>query len=320
MGADAALFFSNRIQASSGECPGRGADMSSYAAGAMRKVLPQIGNQAKAVKASNQEAAQMLMYNRERVVQDITNTSSVNIDAKTLTQKDLKRVDAKHLASVDAMVNEVCCCLLGRATMKKPSLEDALVVWPQAATFLAGRIQGTASECPGRKPNMSAAAATALRTALAQTVAAHLLMNNRERVVHDITNGASKNIDGKTLTQLDLKRVDAKHQASVDAMVREVCSRLLGNEASTLQQQHCVRRSNLWRRAIKSTGLRLFLIRICACSCGITQGVLGHWVAGRKALLDFQARSLASIFSSYWSLGGTKASQMLLRKRRVEVV
>merc|ERR1712039_1027130 len=136
--ADAALFFSNRIQASSGECPGRGADMSSYAAGAMRKVLPQIGNQAKAVKAANQEAAQMLMSNRERVVQDITNTSSVNMDAK-------------HQASVDAMVNEVCCCLLGRATMKKPSLEDALVVWPQAATFLAGRIQGTASECPGRK-------------------------------------------------------------------------------------------------------------------------------------------------------------------------
>merc|ERR1712151_839852 len=137
------------------------------------------------------------MYNRERVVQDITNTSSVNIDAKTLTQKDLKRVDGKHQASVDAMVNEVCCCLLGRATMKKPSLEDALVVWPQAATFLAARIQGTSSDCPGRNPDMSAGAATALRTMLSQMEAAHKLENNRERVVADITNSGRKNIDGK---------------------------------------------------------------------------------------------------------------------------
>jgi hypothetical protein len=232
--AEAALFFHNRIQVSTGECPGRNPDMSEHAAKAMRKVLPQMANQLVKFEAPNQEAAQMLMYNRERVIQDITNPGPKNIDGKTLTQTDLNRVDNKHRASVDAMVNEVCCCLLGRATSKNPSPEDALV-WAQAAAFLAGRIQGTPSDCQGRNPDMSSAAATALRAMLAQMEAAHMLMNNRERVVQDITNPGPNNIDGKTLTQTNLKRVDSKHRASVDAMVREVCCRLLGKGSSMLQ-------------------------------------------------------------------------------------
>jgi len=232
--AEAALFFNNRIQVSTGECPGRNPDMSILAAKAMRKVLPQIANPLEKIEAYNMEAAQMLMHNRERVIQDITNPGPKNIEGKKLTQTDLKRVGSEHRASVDAMVNEVCCCLLGRTTSRKPSPEDA-PVWAQATAFLAGRIQGTPSDCPGRDPDMSSAAAAALRTMLAQMEAAHMLMNNRERVVQDITNPGPKNIDGKTLTQTNLKRVDAKHRASVDAMVREVCCRLLGKGASEPQ-------------------------------------------------------------------------------------
>jgi hypothetical protein len=232
--AEAALFFNNRIQVSTGECPGRNPDMSILAAKAMRKVLPQIANPLEKIEAYNMEAAQMLMHNRERVIQDITNPGPKNIEGKKLTQTDLKRVGSEHRASVDAMVNEVCCCLLGRTTSRKPSPEDA-PVWAQATAFLAGRIQGTESDCPGRAPDMSSAAATALRTMLAQMEAAHTMMNNRERVVKDITNPGPKNIDGKTLTQTDLKRVDAQHRASVDAMVREVCRRLLGKGASEPQ-------------------------------------------------------------------------------------
>jgi hypothetical protein len=232
--AEAAVFFHNRIQVSTGECPGRNPDMSQHAAKAVRKVLPQIANQLERINASDQEAAQMLMHNRERVIQDITNPGPTNIDGKKLTQTDLKRVDGKHRASVGVMVNEVCCCLLGRTASKRPSPEDALV-WAEAAAFLAGRIQGTPSDCPGRDPDMSSAAAAALRSMLGQMEAAHMLMNNRERVVQDIANPGPKNIDGKTLTQTDLKRVDAKHRASVDAMVREVCCRLLGKGASMPQ-------------------------------------------------------------------------------------
>merc|ERR1719356_1831373 len=212
--ADAALFFHHRIQASPAESPGRNADMSQAAAKAMRKVLPQISSQVDTIEASNREAAQMLIFNRERVVQDITNPGPTNIDGKKLTQTNLKRVDPKHVASVDAMVNEVCCCLLGRTTSKKPSPEDALV-WAEAAKFLDGRIQGSPSDCPGRNPDMSSGAATALRTMLAKMEAAHALMNNRERVVQDITNPGPNNIDGKTLTQKDLTRVDAEYRSSV---------------------------------------------------------------------------------------------------------
>jgi hypothetical protein len=251
--AEAALFFHNRIQASTRECPGRAPDMSQHAANAIRKELSQIANPLEVTKASNQEAVQLLMYNRERVVQDITNPGPTNIDGKTLTQTDLRRVDIKHKASVDAMVNEVCCCLLGRPTQKKPSPEDA-VVWAQAATFLAKRIQGTSSACPGRNPDMSSAAAEALRAMLAQMEAALMLMNNRERVVQDITNPGPDNIDGRALTQTDLKRVDAKHRESVDAMVREVCCRLLGKGASMPQAPG---EASVWAEAARFLSARV---------------------------------------------------------------
>jgi hypothetical protein len=111
------------------------------------------------------EAAHMLMNNRERVVQDIANPGPKNIDGKTLTQTDLKRVDAKHRASVDAMVREVCCRLLGKGA-SMPQAPGEMSVWAEAARFLSGRIQGTPSDCPGRNPDMSSAAAAALRAVL----------------------------------------------------------------------------------------------------------------------------------------------------------
>merc|ERR1719436_1414843 len=123
------------------------------------------------------------------------------------------------------MVREVCCCLVGKATHKLLTREEALV-WGQAACFLSARIQGTPAEMPGRNPDMSTQAATALRTKLAQMEAAHMLMSNREKVVQDITNPGPKNIEGKALTQTELKRVGVEHNGSVDAMVQEVCCRL----------------------------------------------------------------------------------------------
>merc|ERR1711920_664725 len=110
------------------------------------------------------EAAHMLMNNRERVVQDITNPGPKNIDGKTLTQTNLKRVDARHRASVDAMVREVCCRLLGKTPL--PQVPGDVPVWAEAARFLSGRIQGAPADCPGRSPDMSPAAAAALRAVL----------------------------------------------------------------------------------------------------------------------------------------------------------
>jgi len=225
--ADAASFFYHRIQVSAGQCPGRKADMSDDAAKAMRSVLTQISNQSEKVGGANMEAAQMLMFNHERVVQDITNPGPQNIDGKVLTQKDLKRVDIEHRPFVGAMVRELCCCLVSKALPSRLT-QDEVQVWAEAARYLSGRIQGTPAEMPGRKSDMSSDAATALRTTLAQMEATHKLMSNRERVVQDIANPGPRNIEGKALTQKDLKRVDIEQQTSVDAMVQEVCCRLRG--------------------------------------------------------------------------------------------
>merc|ERR1711904_504528 len=111
-------------------------------------------------------AANMLMSNRGRVGQDITNPGPQNIDGKALTQTDLKRVDTKHQASVNAMIMEVSSRLLGKP-MSSPSPQEQQV-WAEAASYLSGRIQGTSAEMPGRKPDMSSDAAMALRTVLGQ--------------------------------------------------------------------------------------------------------------------------------------------------------
>merc|ERR1712118_364150 len=82
------------------------------------------------------------------------------------TQTDLKRVDIKYQASVNAMVKEVSCRLLGKTPSAPPPKE--VMVWAAAASYLSGRIQGQPNEMPGRKPDMSSDAAAALRTVLGQ--------------------------------------------------------------------------------------------------------------------------------------------------------
>merc|ERR1711953_282932 len=221
----AAKFLIYRLQASQGECPGREPDMSLAAATAMRKILAQI------------EAGFKLMSNREKVVNDIINPAPKS-------QPELKRLDSKHKNTVDAMVSEVISRLLcfgvssGKGSTIPGEGEQALV-WAEAARFLNARIQTPDDwqDCeyagfPNRKSDMSNDAARALRATLGQVEAAVSLMSNHENVVKDITNPGSQAILGGNVTQLDLKRVDPKHRASVDNMVRALAKRLLGDEVS----------------------------------------------------------------------------------------
>merc|ERR1712050_648002 len=229
--AEAAVFLSKRIQGSSAEMSGRTPDMSLRAATAMRAVLADI------------EASNKLMSNRETVIQDITNPGLGAVKGGQLTQRDLKRVDSQHKATVDKMTREVCGRLLGKKMME-PSTSEVLI-WEEAATFFNSRIQASSHECARRNPDMSQAAAKAMRAVLAtipcqsekidtsSLEAARMLMFNAERVVQDITNPGPKNIDGKSLTQKDLKRVDIKHRAFVDSMIGAVCCRLLGKTTCT---------------------------------------------------------------------------------------
>merc|ERR1719310_337679 len=221
--ADAAGFFASRIQGPSDECDfphqDRKADMSTAAATALRTTLMRM------------EAAHRLASNWERVVQDITNPGPKAIGGGTLTQLNLTRVDQRHKASVEKMVMAVIGRLLSQE-VSGPSSQDEALAWVQAATFLSGRIQKSSNDMPGRAPDMSFAAAIAMQKVLAQIEAASKLMSNKEKVVKDICNQGSTAVNGGQVTQTDLKRLQPGQQSSVDAMVGEVCSRLLGKNAS----------------------------------------------------------------------------------------
>jgi len=172
------------------------------------------------------DAASKLEANFAKVVRDITNPGPLNIDGKTLSQPELQRVDPKHVRSVEAMVKAVCSRLRGSA-IPAPSKEDAMV-WTQAAKFLGARVQGSKPEMPGREPDMSLAAATAMKKVLGQIEVACKMIWNRETIVMDITNSGARGVKGGELSQTDLKRLDPKNKAAVDAMVREMSDRLLG--------------------------------------------------------------------------------------------
>jgi len=250
--AEAAAFFNSRIQDSAGAFPGREADMGQAAAAVLAKNLASIATKSGDIDAASHEAATKLISNQVRVVKDITNPGPNNIDGKRLTQMDLKRVGSNSQVLVGAMVREVCCCLLGKPMLKQLAPEEAQV-WAAAATFLSGRIQGKPEEMPGRAPDMSSGAATVLRAKLAQVEAAYLLMSNRNRVVQDIANPGSSNIDGKKLTQRDLKRVDATYEASVNAMIKEVSCRLLGRGPMSPSPQE----EQVWAEAAKYLAKRI---------------------------------------------------------------
>jgi len=228
----AAKFLGARIQGSKTDCPGREPDMSAASATAMKTVLGHI------------EAASKLMWNREVVVKDICNPEAIGVKGGELSQEELQRLDPVHRAEVDAMVREVCDRLLGGGSpiytsltsLCDPDFKGKALVWAHAASFLASRIQGPGDECDfpheQRNADMSSAAATALRTTLARMEAAHRLATNFERVVQDICNPGPSNIDGKELTQLNLKRVKKSDKLLVEEMVKAVCSLLLGQPVS----------------------------------------------------------------------------------------
>jgi hypothetical protein len=177
------------------------------------------------------EVACKMIWNRETIVKDITNAGPRGVKGGELTQLNLTRVDPKYEASVEEMVKATCNRLLGRE-VPGPSTPEEALVWLQAATFLSGRIQKSRSEMAGRAPDMSLHAGLQMQKVLAQIEAASKLMSNREKVVKDICNPGSNAINGGQVTQTDLKRLQPGQQSSVDAMVREVCGRLLGKNVS----------------------------------------------------------------------------------------
>ena len=119
-------------------------------------------------KEARQEAGLKLRNNHDRVLADVCNSSpSLNIDGKPLTQRELVRVSPEHMEHADEALHEIARRLLGEGLMEPPTVEAGMV-WGEVAVYLDGRIHSTATEKPGRKPDMSPPAAAAMRAVLQQ--------------------------------------------------------------------------------------------------------------------------------------------------------
>jgi hypothetical protein len=145
-------------------------------------------------------------------------------------------------AYADEALSEIEHRLLGKS---EPKTEKARSVWHAVMVYLDGRIHGTPEQKPGRTPDMRADAAAATREVLdelerftsisraACEEAGMLLRSNHARVLADIVNPSKElNIDGKPLTQTELKRVAARSKAHADEALCELERRLLGEGSS----------------------------------------------------------------------------------------
>ncbi|KAL3896639.1 MAG: hypothetical protein SGPRY_013227, partial [Prymnesium sp.] len=93
--------------------------------------------------------------------------------------------------------------------------------WAAVRTVLDGGGRGETAE-----------GAAAAHSAAARDEAARKLLGNHLAVLRDVTNpSASENIEGKQLTQLELRRVPVEQAPHVDGFLREVTRRLLGQRA-----------------------------------------------------------------------------------------
>jgi hypothetical protein len=193
------------------------------------------------------DAGCKLLLNFDKVVNDIVNQGPLGLGGGALSQSgELTRVDPKSVQHVKAMMKGAIGRLLGNQITVPGTAEEALV-WNQAARFLRGRVQGSAAECQGREPDMSAGAANAMRTVLGQIESGCKILSNRVRIKEDITNPAPKSQD-------ELKRVDRSHIETVDAMLGEVANRLLGKAPSN---PPAMQQALVWAQAAKFFAKRI---------------------------------------------------------------
>ena len=131
-----------------------------------------VGAAAAAVPKVRQEAANQLVRNHEAVLLDLTDRSSAAgvIQAK-LTQSQMRRCAPSDAVHADAMLREVARRLLGATELRagRPN-KKSQVAWQTAAKYLHGRLQTEHMEAYSRGPDMSVAAAEAMRAVLTEVL------------------------------------------------------------------------------------------------------------------------------------------------------
>jgi len=121
------------------------------------------------VDTAPEEAGRKLVINHEAVLRDVTNPSPH-------TQLQLARVPEEQARHADQALRELSRRLLrrrpgGKAIPKErldpdPTMKAQATTWTMVARYLEARIQTSDAERPGRKPDMSPQAATAMRAVL----------------------------------------------------------------------------------------------------------------------------------------------------------
>ena len=122
---------------------------------------------------ARQEAARALVGNYQQMVNDCCGSEPPP------TQQALVRVPKALQCYADEALREAVRRLLGwRDGVKEltetlePSSAEQAAAWSAVGTYLSARVQAAAEEVPGRAPDMSAAAAAAMRAVLAEVCAA----------------------------------------------------------------------------------------------------------------------------------------------------
>ena len=213
------------------------------------------------------EAALKLVSNHVRVLRDITRA-----DGPPTSQPGLTRLPAHQARHVELVMLEIARRLIGRfpaETFKpaRPATPQEAITWAATADFLSTRLQSSGQEVADcfpphdqRKPDMSPAAANAMRAVLAEVAqeqdsrwgklhdrlrdagakksvavgaaaghecaarheAALKLVTNHGRVLRDTTRN-----DGPPTTQLQLERLQGRED-DVEPFLHEVARRLIG--------------------------------------------------------------------------------------------
>lgn len=157
-------------------------------------------------------AARKLISNHVEVLQDTTNPARwTNVRGRPLTQPELSRVhlSSAHVAEhVDSALREVAIRLLGQrlgdGAMEEGSAFDQsntaqAAAWAAATEYVASRLQRTPGQKPGREPEMSAKATSAMCAVLREVGALH-----PTRKVPDAGKGAGW--DGSENESTDVQR------------------------------------------------------------------------------------------------------------------
>jgi hypothetical protein len=132
------------------------------------------GAAAMHVQMEREAAARKLISNHVRVLHDLTNSTAKSIDNKALTQPvTLRRVAPEHRPHVDGFLRELARRLLAHPSdalkvRLEASQPQQAAVWVASAAYLDGRIQSTAEQMPGRRPDMSPGAAAAMKGVMAE--------------------------------------------------------------------------------------------------------------------------------------------------------